>query len=141
MEPRTIILAHDLARERACQAVMQAQDGAVCKIRPPTRTLDQNAALWPLLDAFSAQLQWPINGKMVNMEPEDWKDVLSAAFRRESVRVAMALDGAGVVMLGMRTSKMGKAQFSDWLDFLHSVAVDRGVDVGRNVRGKQETTA
>jgi hypothetical protein len=34
-------------------------------------------------------------------------------------------------MLGLRTSKMGKKQFSEFLDFLHSVAADRGVIVDK----------
>lgn len=96
----------------------------------PTRNLEQNAAQWPILEAFSQQLQWPVNGRMVNMTPEEWKDVLTAAFRRETVRLAMGLNG-GVVMLGQRTSKFSKAEFSSWLEFLHATAADRGVDVER----------
>ena len=91
------------------------------------RSPDQNALMWAILTAFSKQLVWPVNGQMVKMAPEDWKDVLSAAFKKESARLAMGLDG-GVVMLGMRTSKMGKAKFSEFIDFLHAVAADRGVD-------------
>jgi NinB protein len=121
-------LVHDQARRRAVAAVAEAPDGHVVTIGPPGRTLDQNAAQWPLLDAFSRQLLWPVNGSMVAMSAEEWKDVLSAAFRGESVRLAMGLNG-GVVMLGMRTSKMGKKQFSEWLEFLHSVAADRGVQL------------
>ena len=66
---------------------------------------------------------------MVKMEPEEWKDVLSAAFRRETVRVAMGLDG-GMVMLGQRTSKFSKREFRDWLEFLHATAAARGVNFG-----------
>jgi hypothetical protein len=90
--------------------------------------LDQNCALWPILEAFSEQLKWPVNGAMVSMAAEEWKDVLSAAFRRETARVAMGLDG-GVVMLGCRTSKMGKREFSEFLEFLHATAAARGVVV------------
>lgn len=122
------ILAHDVARQRAIEAVRAAPDGFRVQIAEPKRTLDQNAAQWPILEAFSQQLLWPVNGQMVKMEPDEWKDVLTAAFRKESARLAMGLDG-GVVMLGMRTSKMKKAQFSDWLEFLHSVAADRGVEL------------
>jgi hypothetical protein len=82
-----------------------------------------------ILQAFAAQLQWPVNGQMVWMSDEEWKDVLTAAFERESVRLAMAFDGPGVVMLGQRTSKFGKGKFSDWLEFLHAAAASRGVVV------------
>src|SRR5690606_31140123 len=93
-----------------------------------SRSLDQNAAMWPILQAFSEQLEWPVNGRMVRMTPDEWKDVLSAAFQNEQARLAMGLNG-GVVMLGMRTSRMTKRQFSDWLEFLHATATDRGVVV------------
>ena len=122
------VLAHSLARQRAVSAVAGAPDGYVVTIKEPSRSLDQNAAMWPILEAFSSQLPWPVNGRMERLEPEEWKDVLSAAFRKERARLAMGLDG-GVVMLGLRTSRMGKRAFSEFLEFLHATAVDRGVDV------------
>lgn len=121
-------LAHDLARRRAVEAVSKAPAGFVVTVKEPSRSLDQNAAMWPLLEAFSRQLEWPVNGRMVKMEPDEWKDVLTAAFKGEQVRLAMGLNG-GVVMLGLRTSKMGKRMFSDFLEFLHATAADRGVKV------------
>lgn len=123
---RTFILSHAEARHRAQEAVRNAPDGFVVAISEPTRNLEQNAAMWPILQAFSDQLDWPVNGLMVKMTPEDWKDLLTAAFHRETARLAMGLDG-GVVMLGLRTSKMGKREFSDWLEFLHATAAARGV--------------
>lgn len=114
------------ARQNALNAVKDAPEGHVVAITEATRNLDQNAAQWPILQAFSDQLQWPVNGAMVTMQPEEWKDVLSAAFRRETVRVAMGLDG-GMVMLGQRTSKFSKREFSDWLEFLNATAALRGV--------------
>lgn len=129
MDKRVFILAHAEARRRALQAVQEAPEGFKVVVQPPSRSLDQNSAMWPLLEAFSEQLEWPVNGRMVKMPPEDWKDVLSAAFRKEQARIAMGLDG-GVVMLGLRTSKMSKREFSEFLEFLHAVAADRGVDVG-----------
>ena len=122
------ILTHDLARRRAMDAVANAPAGFTVSVKEPTRSLDQNAALWPILEAFSQQLDWPVNGRMVKMAPEEWKDVLSAAFKGEQARLAMGLDG-GVVMLGLRTSKMGKREFSDFLEFLHATAAARGVTV------------
>jgi hypothetical protein len=94
----------------------------------PTRSTDQNAAQWPILEAFAKQLKWPVNGRMVYMDKTDWKDVLTAAFKREHVRIANGLEG-GVVLLGMRTSKMKKDEFSEWLDFLKATAAMRGVDI------------
>ena len=123
---QTFVLVHETARKRALAAVTTAPDGFVTVVCEPTRNLDQNAAQWPILQAFADQLQWPVNGAMVSMSADEWKDVLSAAFRRETVRVAMGLDG-GMVMLGMRTREMSKSEFSEWLDFLHATAAARGV--------------
>jgi hypothetical protein len=125
---RVFIMAHKTARENAIQAVQSAPDGFSVTISEPNRTLEQNAAQWPILEAFADQLQWPVNGQMVWMTPEEWKDVLTAAFKRETARIAMGLDG-GVVMLGMRTSKMGKKQFSEWIDFIKATAALRDVDI------------
>jgi hypothetical protein len=122
-----IVGAHPMSRRNAIQAVQDAPDGFAVSIGEQTRNLDQNAAMWPILDAFSEQLQWPVNGKMTTLTAEEWKDILSAAFRKEQ-RVAMGLDG-GFVMLGQRTSKFGKREFSEWLEFLHATAADRGVVV------------
>lgn len=125
-DKRIFVLAHSDARKRAAEFVAQAPPGYVVTITPPKRNSEQNALLWVLLTAFSAQLQWPVNGAMVRLEPEEWKDILSAAYRQESQRVAMGLNG-GMVMLGMRTSQMGKREFAEFIEFVQSVAVDRGV--------------
>jgi hypothetical protein len=116
------------ARQAACQAILAAPEGWIMKLSEPTRTLEQNAAQWPILDAFSKQLKWPVNGAMVWMEPEEWKDVLTAGFRKEQARLAMGLDG-GVVMLGLKTREFGRREFSDWLEFLHATAAARDVKV------------
>jgi len=125
---KTFVLAHDIARSRAIEAVKSAPHGLVVQIKEPTRTLDQNAAQWPILEAFADQLLWPVNGEKVKMSKEEWKDVLSAAFKRETARLAMGIDG-GVVMLGKRTSKFTKKEFSEWMEFLHSVAAAKEVVV------------
>lgn len=120
------ILAHPEARRRAIAAVDSAPEGYMVKISPPPRGLDANSLMWVYLEAFSRQLKWPVNGEFVTMSAEEWKHVLTAAYQKESARLAMGIDG-GVVMLGMRTSKMGKRQFSEFIEFLQSVAADRNV--------------
>ncbi len=127
-EKRVFKMVHAQARRGALEAVQNAPDGYCVTVSEPTRSLDQNAAMWPLLQAFADQLQWPVNGQMVWMTADEWKDVLSAAFRRECVRVAMGLEG-GMVMLGSRTSKFGVREMSDFIEFLHATAVARDVDV------------
>lgn len=127
-DKRIFRLAHSEARRRAMSCVADAPEGYVVTVQEPTRSTDQNAAQWPILEAFAEQLQWPVNGAIVNLSAEEWKDVLTAAFQGETVRLAMGLNG-GVVMLGLRTSQMGKRRFSEWLDFLNATAALRGVVV------------
>lgn len=124
------VLANNAVRERARDAVTTAPTGHHVFIQEPTRSLDQNSYQWPILQAFSEQLEWPVNGKMCKITAEEFKDILTAAFRQETVRLAMGLNG-GVVMLGFRTREFKKKEFSDWLEFLNATAADRGVNIER----------
>lgn len=126
-EKKVFKMAYPTARRLAVEAVQNAPEGYCVTVAAPTRSLDQNAALWPLLQAFADQLQWPVNGQMVWMSPDDWKAVLSAAFKRESIAVAMGMDG-GMVMLGSRTSKFSVREMSEFLEFIHATAAAREVD-------------
>lgn len=121
-------LISNAVRLRCCEAIMSAPDGMRIEIKERKRSLDQNAAQWPILQAFAEQIKWPVNGELVALEPEEFKEILTAAFFGESVRLAQGLNG-GVVMLGKRTSKFTKKEFSDWLEFLHAAAAARGVVV------------
>ena len=125
---KTFKLINPQVRQYACQIINSVPDEYIVTVGEPNRTLDQNAAQWPILQAFSKQLQWPINGVMCWMSEDEWKDVLTAAFRQESVRFAAGLNG-GMVMLGQRTSKFDKSEFSEWLEFLHATAAARGITV------------
>lgn len=49
-EKRRFVLAHPVARGGAVEAVRNAPDGHVVEIRPPKRTLDQNAHFHDLCD-------------------------------------------------------------------------------------------
>lgn len=123
---RVLILTGTQARQAACKQVMQAPEGYSVKIAEPGRTLEQNALLWPLLGCFSKQLKWPINGVLSWMDEDGWKDVLSAAFEQETVRLAEGING-GTVMLGRRTSQFGKKRFSEFIEFIYAVGSARGV--------------
>ena len=127
-ESKLFVLSHDLARRRAVAAVAEAPAGMVVKIEEPRRNNDQNALMWVLLEAFSRQLVWPINGSMQRLTAEDWKDLMTAGFRQEQPRLAMGLRG-GVVMMGCSTRKMGKREMADFITFIMSEAADRGVQL------------
>lgn len=126
---RTLIISHEQARLNASELCRSMPDGVVVQFKEPSRSLEQNAMLWVLLGKFSAQLQWPVNGRMTRLTPDEWKDILSAAYKRETQRVAAGIDG-GMVMLGLRTSKLGKREFAEFIEFIQSVAAGRCVDLG-----------
>lgn len=128
---KVLTLTGQAAKLAACRHVMEAKEGDQVVIREPKRNLDQNAALWPLLECFSRQLKWTVNGEFVRLDPAEWKDVLSAAFDEETVRLAEGLNG-GKIMLGKRTSQFSKKRFSEFLEFIHAAAAQRGVVFHRN---------
>jgi hypothetical protein len=125
------------SRERIINAVLNAPAGFLVIIQPDTRTLAQNRCQWPILAAFANQLQWPINGAMQYISAEDWKAILTAAWRQESARVAMGFDG-GVVMLGHRTREFSKEEWPDWMAFLNWAAAEKGVKVPVSKRQAEE---
>ncbi len=88
------ILKSELIRKNACQAIMSAPEGYSVIIRPVVRTIDQNAKQWPILQAFSEQLEWPVNGLIRELSAEEWKDILTAAFKQEKINIAQGLNAA-----------------------------------------------
>lgn len=89
------------------------------------RTLDQNAKLWPMLTDIAHQVQWPINGRMDYLPPEDWKVILTAGLDSEQ-RVAQGVNG-GFVLIGKRTSKMRKAEFAQLIELIYAFGAEHGV--------------
>ena len=126
MAKTVLKLTGDIAKRAAYARIMDAPIGHVVTIAEPTRTLDQNAAQWPYLEAFAKQKQLCINGEMQWVTADDWKDVLTGCWNGE-MRMA-AFDGK-VIMLPQLTSKMGKGEFSTWLEFLIAMSVTGGVVV------------
>ena len=127
-DKRIYFLVHDTARRLAAAQCQIAPDGYVCRIEPPSRTLDQNSYQWPYLEGFSKQLQWPVNGELVWLTKEEWKDILTCAFEEEvKPRLAMGFEGAGMVMLGRKTSQYGKRKFALWMEWLMAAAALKGI--------------
>jgi hypothetical protein len=91
----------------------------------PNRTLDQNALMWSVLGDIARQVDWHCDGRMSKLEPEDWKDILTAGLRKHQ-RVAQGIEG-GFVMLGQRTSKMTIAEMSELIELAHAFGAEHGV--------------
>ena len=91
----------------------------------PTRTILQNDCMWGVLTDIANQVEWPVDGVKRLIDPDDWKNILSAGLKKES-RVAAGV-GGGFVMLGARTSKMTIRQMSDLIEFAYAFGAEHGV--------------
>jgi hypothetical protein len=136
MTAQTIILRTDNARTR-----MKAAWDAACRILElgrsakvtvdecqPTRTLEQNAHLWAILTDIAQQVQWHVDGKLQHIEPEDWKDILTAGLKKTQ-RIAAGVEG-GFVMLGERTRRMKVKDMADLIEFAYWFGSEHGVTWG-----------
>lgn len=109
---QSFVLSHDEARRRAVQAVQDAPQGYAVIVKPPARNLEQNALLWALLADVSEEVVW--HGR--KLSPEAWKHIFTSSLKRQDV--VPGLDG-GFVVLGLSTSQMSKAEFSDLIELIH----------------------
>jgi hypothetical protein len=129
-EAQTFRLVHATARRMAGEAVARAPEGFVCVVRPPNRSLDQNAKAHALFqDIAKAKPVW--NG--INMDAEDWKALLvhshAKATKGGGVRMVPDLEGDGIVQLRESTAKMSVARASSLLEYVTAWAVSNGVQL------------
>ena len=120
MNKRIWKITGEAARKAACREILAAAEGYVVTLAEPTRTLDQNSLLWPLLTEVSKQVDWYGN----KLTADEWKDVFSAALKKQ--KVVPGLDG-GFVVCGQSTSRMSKREFSDLVELIYSFGAERGV--------------
>ncbi|HJV73139.1 MAG TPA: recombination protein NinB [Noviherbaspirillum sp.] len=115
---RLFVLANDHARRNAAQFCMTAPDGWFIRGSEPTRTLDQNAKLWPMLDDISKQVVW--YGE--KLSKEEWKDVFTAGLKKS--RVVPGIYG-GFVICGQHTSTMPKRLFCELIELMYAFGAQR----------------
>lgn len=106
------IMSHELARQRAIDAVRNAPAGYVIEIREPTRTLMQNDLMWSLLDCLEKQIVWYGH----KLTAEEWKDFVTALMKKQ--KVVPGYEG-GIVVLASRTSKMSKKDMSELIETIY----------------------
>lgn len=85
-----------------------------------TRTDEQNDKQWPMLRDISIQVEW--FGQ--KHSPEDWKDILSAAWKGQ--KLVPGVNG-GFVALGVRTSRISKEEFSEYIESIYAFGAERSV--------------
>lgn len=88
----------------------------------PNRTPLQNDKMWPMLRDIADQVKWQVDGRLEYLEPEEWKDIMTAALKKHQ-RVAAGIDG-GFVILGEHTSSMTVGQVSDLIELMYAFGAD-----------------
>lgn len=122
---RVYVLSHDMARKNAAAFAYEAPEGWRVEFKPRTRSIAQNDMMWSILTDISRQVDFVVNWQSVKVQPEEVKDILTAALKRET-RMAMGIDG-GMVILGQRTSKMTVKQMSELIELAYAFGAEKSV--------------
>ncbi len=94
-------------------------------VKEPKRSKAQNDRMWPMLQDVSRQVLW--HGK--RYDEADWKDLFTALWlktKNQEHRSAPGIDG-GIVMFGVRTSKMRKANMTELIEIMFWFGSERNV--------------
>lgn len=98
-------------------------------IESEKRSLPQNAIIHKIIGEISKQAshvgaKWDI---------DDWKRLLLDRYSREMKqhdgRIVPALDGCGIVQLGLQTRNFNKEQASQFVDWLYAWCAENGVEI------------
>lgn len=132
MDRRSYILTSRSDRQAVAQIVSTLERNWRVEIKAPRRSTDQNALLWAWLTAFAEQAEWA-GQKRTTLE---WKDLFTAAVKvAGGVEAVPGLEG-GLMLLGLHTSDMTKAEMADLLTYMESKAAEWGVDLPREIDGR-----
>lgn len=121
MSRALVILNSSADRVKACRWVMGVPTGTRLEFKEVKRSLSQNDLLWARLTHVSQQVEW--YGQ--KLSPTDWKDIFTASLRK--ARVTPGIDAGTFVVLGLSTSDMSKAEFSDLLELIAAFGAEHGV--------------
>ena len=120
-EKQIFRFVHDEARRRASAYCMIAPEGSIAEFKDATRTLEQNAKMWPMLKDIAKQVEWYENW----LTQDEWKDFFSAIILKQ--KVIPNMEGTGFIAVGGRTSKMGKRMFSEMIELMYAFGSDHNV--------------
>lgn len=125
MRIRTIHLTSGEKRLEAADMCRKAPYGHTVSFKPPSRTLEQNEAMWAMLTDISRQVDW--HGQ--TLSPTDWKDWMMHALKRSKW---VPDEDGGMVPVGMSTSKLGKGVMSELLALIDEFGARHGVKWSRD---------
>lgn len=111
------------------------------EIKDPTRSLEQNALIHPIIRLWAKHVQHPVNGIMTQMSEEEWKRILVASFRGETQRMTVDLAGHVFFLDSIHTAEFTKPECSEFIEFLYAGLAQRGVEVGREMEPSGKVAA
>jgi hypothetical protein len=114
-------LSNEGMRSTAHTWVDKAPLGMLIKFQEPTRSLDQNAKLWAMLEDIARGKEH--NGK--HHSKEVWKALFMSACGHE-LELIPGLNGEAVSM-GNSSSKLSVAMMSELIEFISFWAAENGV--------------
>lgn len=125
---RTLTITGEAARKAICRHVLSEPEGHCVTIGPPTRTLQQNALLHPLLTHISRQKEWM--GKKRSML--EWKVIMVSAHAIATgapAEMVIGIEGE-VVNLRESTAAMSDKRFSSLIEYVLAWGANNGVIFG-----------
>lgn len=133
MTRKVFILAHQTARDRACQAVREAPEGWMVVISEPVKKRIQEEKYHAMIGDIAKQCEFM--GE--KHDAEDWKrllvDMFSSVMRdlgtpiHHDGRVMPSLDHKRVVQLGIQTKDFYVKEAADFIEYLYAFGAEKGV--------------
>ena len=119
---RAVYLNSPSNRAYAKRLVDLADDGDVMSLSKPTRSLEQNSRLWPMLEDLRSQIP-----ALNTYSTDDIKLRFLNALGVE-MRFLPCLEGEGAFPVGLRSSTLTKDQFSALIELLFEYGSRHGVE-------------
>ena len=124
---RVYVMTHSEARQRAVNAVLEAPEGYRVEVKPPSRSLDQNAKFHALCsDLAKHGVEWA----GAKRSAEQWKVLLvsghSVATGGGAANVVPGLEGE-YVTLRESTASMSKERSSSLIEYAMAWCANHGV--------------
>jgi len=109
------------------KSALMAGQRLVLECKQEQRSSAENRLLHALIGEISKQVDWA--GR--KHDAETWKRLLVAAWSREqglSVEILPAIDGHGVDIVPVRTSKLTRSECADLITYVQAWAASHGID-------------
>lgn len=126
MSRAALILATAADKAKAIAWITRAPWNTRVEYKAPKRTIPQNSRLWLLLTAVAEQAEWA-GKKRTTLE---WKDLFTGAVKIAGggVEAVPGLEG-GLMLLGLHTSDMSKAEMVELQDYIEAWCASNDVTI------------